>query len=102
MAPPSSSGSVVVDASVVVALAANEPGRYPVALAAIQQYIADDRLLYAPQLLAMEAVYALCRKMQDGLLTAAEHTLSIANLQSFLALLSPAPVSDAQLIARAE
>lgn len=50
----------------------------------------------------MESLYALCRQLQDGIIIPAAHASAIANLRAFLLMLQPSPVSDADLLVRAE
>lgn len=102
MNPSASPGHAVTDASLLVGLCAREPGRYLVALTALQEYVVRGYDLYAPSLVVMETVYVLCRKLQDSVLTEPEHATALTNLQALLTMIKPPPKSDVSLISRAE
>ena len=93
---------IVVDANVVIALCSHEPGRAQVVAAALSSYAHQGRQAYAPSVIAAEALYVLCRKRAEGVLTADEHTRAIAALHAFLSALAAPPVSDLALAARAD
>lgn len=100
--PVSSAGSLVVDASVVVAVTTLEMGSYPVALAQMQRYQRDGWVAYAPGVIVSECLFALCRKLETGILTPAMHARAIRRLRSTLAIILPPPSGDASLAWRAE
>ena len=102
MNPASDPHRVVVDASFVVALCAKEPGRFAQALEAVTARTAAGCKLYAPHLLAMEALYALCKKQVAGTLTAAEYPEAVGNLELAWEDIQPPLAGDASLIAAAE
>ena len=94
--------SVVVDASVIIALCAKEPDKYEKTRAALQGHIEDGAALHAPHLVVMETLYVLCSKRQAQVLTDTEHAAAIANFDSALTIISFPSDGDASLIARAE
>jgi predicted nucleic acid-binding protein len=94
--------NVVIDASVLVALCAQEPGRCALADAALEQRDAAGCTVYAPHLIVMETLYVLCNKHIGGELSADEYASAVANLRSSLAAVKFLPEGDAALIARAE
>lgn len=100
--PSPSAYSVVVDASFVIGLCAKEPTKYVTAHTELQQRIASGCTIHAPHLLVMEVSFVLCGKLQNGVLTAADYTLAVANFQSLLALIAFDPDGDANLFNRAE
>jgi predicted nucleic acid-binding protein len=93
---------VVIDASVLIAICANEPDKYALARAALQQYATAGCALHAPNLAVMETLYILCRKLEAQVLTPAEHATAVLNLTAAMALILTPPGGDASLIARAE
>lgn len=93
---------IVVDANVAIALCSHEPGRAPVVAAALSSYAQQGRQAYAPAVIAAEALYVLCRKRAEGVLTPDEHARAVAALQAFLSALAAPPVSDLALAARAD
>jgi predicted nucleic acid-binding protein len=100
--PPSSPPAVVIDANVLIALCAREPDTYPVALAQMRQYVQDGCVAYATGVLVAEALYGLCRKLQSGAMTPAEHQRAILHLCVRMRGIRPPPIGDAALTARAE
>ena len=50
----------------------------------------------------MESLYAICRQLQDGLITSAEHAGALGNLRAFVSMLDVVIVLDGDLIPRAE
>ncbi len=102
MNQPNNPQFVVIDANVTIGLCANEPGKHAKIVAELQKYLTAGCTLYAPHVLVMETLYVLCNKAQAGTLTAAEHTIAIAEFQQFMLLAQPPPDGDASLIARAE
>lgn len=92
----------VIDASALIGFCATEPDKYAKVHAALQQYQVDGTILYAPHLIVMEALFVLCKKLQEGILAATDHALTLASLQSMLSVMLHTPNGDASLIARAE
>ena len=102
MTPPNSrTGAVVVDANVVISLAANEPTELT-ASTEIARYSALGYEFFAPGVMVAETLYVLCGKMNDGTLSATDHTLAVRKLDIFLKNVSSAPSGDATLLMRSE
>ena len=57
---------------------------------------------HAPGVLASEALYVLCGKLQNGVLTPAAHAQAITDLENFLSGIFPPPNGEAPLVRRAE
>jgi predicted nucleic acid-binding protein len=53
--------SVVIDANVVIAFCAKEPGGYAKAKAELESYAKAGWRFYAPGVLAAEALFVLCK-----------------------------------------
>lgn len=68
----SSAGAVVIDANVLVVICAKEP-TCQTAEDALNDYAVRKWVFYAPAVILTEVRFILCRKQQDGLLTAIEH-----------------------------
>lgn len=71
------SGAVVVDANVLIAICAREQDKLHKALAALGNYAAKGWRLYALNVLLAETLYILCGKLQAGSLTQTEHSTAI-------------------------
>jgi predicted nucleic acid-binding protein len=94
--------AVVIDANVAIALCAKESDKLASALAKINEYATKGCQFYAPGVIVAECLYVFCKKLKDGVLTAAEHGDAI---QAFIALMravNPPPSGDRGLIKRAE
>lgn len=93
---------VVMDASTMIALCAQEPGRYAVATAEINNYAQAGALFYAPNVIVSESQYALCRRFTIGLLTQAEHMQAVQSLNARMQGVLPPPNGERSLLLRAE
>lgn len=100
--PQNNQNCLVVDASALTALCAQEPGRYLTARTEFENYANAGRLFYAPSIIVGEVLYALCRKLADGALTAAEHGQAVQSLHIRMTAILPPPYGEAGLILRAE
>lgn len=100
--PPSSPTAVVIDANVLIAICAKEANTYPVALAPMRRYVQNGSIVYAPGVIAAEALFALCRKLTNGVLTTQQHRRAVQRLRIGLAGIRPPPNGEASLVQRAE
>jgi len=73
---PTSARAVVIDANVLVAICAKEPGE-PTAKAALADYTAKNWAFYAPGAILTEVLFILCRKLHDGEIDAAKHEKAV-------------------------
>jgi predicted nucleic acid-binding protein len=97
-----SAGAVVIDANVLISICSNEPSE-ATARAALADYTARNWAFYAPSVIVTEVLFALCRKLQDGSLSAASHKQAVEDFNgSYLPAISPPPNGDAALLLRAE
>lgn len=101
-APASSVGSVVVDANVLIAICAREKDKFSKAETALKDSAARGQVFYAPGLIIGEVLYVLCGKLQNGILTAAEHDKAVRSFQAQMNAILPPPRGDAALVTRAE
>jgi predicted nucleic acid-binding protein len=98
----SSPPAFVADANVWIAICAKESKTFAVALAQMRQYALDSCPVYAPGVMVAEALYALCRKLQSGIITPAQHGRAIHRLRMVTAAILPPPCGDLSLTYRAE
>ena len=94
--------SVVIDATVVIALCTNEPDKVANADAKIKEYAGKGCKFYAPGVIVGECLYVFCNKLADGKITLAEHTSALTAFIKFMAIVDPPPSGDKALIKRAE
>jgi predicted nucleic acid-binding protein len=94
--------AAVVDASFVIGYCAKENNKYAQAKAKLEQYLNDGWQLFAPGVMVGEVLYALCRKVQEATLTAAEHAVAVGNFELLMNEIYPPPQGDSSLVARAE
>ena len=94
--------TVVLDSSFLTAYCSKEPGRFDLASAEFAKYAEEGREFFAPGVAAAESLFALCRKLQEGSLTASEHDAAIRTLILLLSCVHPPPDGDFQLVGRAE
>lgn len=101
MSQPNSPGAVVVDSNVLISICSKETS-----LATAQQTLADyaakNWVFYAPGVMVAEALFVLCRKLSDGILTASVYNEAIEMLKDQTAAILPPPGGDAGLIQRAK
>jgi predicted nucleic acid-binding protein len=64
---------VVLDASIVIGLCANEPDKQPKIIAAIDAYRSSGSAFYSAHSLVTEVLYVLCNKKQSGVLDDIAH-----------------------------
>jgi len=102
MPQPSSAGAVVIDANVLISLCTKEPLTFPQANNAFNDYAQKGWTYHAPNVIVAEAMFVMCRKLQDGQLTDIEHAESIEFLRDYLALITMPSAGDASLLPRAE
>ncbi len=95
-------GVVVIDANIFISICSKEPSE-ATAGAALADYTARNWAFYAPSVILTEVLFALCRKLYDGTIDAANHKKAVEDFNlSYLPAISPPPMGDAALYARAE
>lgn len=99
--PSSPKGAAVVDANIVISMAANEPTE-PKTSAEVVRYSMLGYEFFAPGVIVAETLYVLCVKLSDGSLSVADHALAVRKLDVFIKRVSPPPSGDAALLLRAE
>jgi predicted nucleic acid-binding protein len=98
---PTSAGAVVIDANVLVAICAKEPGE-PTAKAAFADYTAKNWAFYAPGAILTEVLFILCRKLHDGEIDAAKHEKAVEEFNDYMSAILPSPQGDIGFILRNE
>lgn len=99
--PTTSAGAVVIDANVLVAICAKEPGD-PTAKAALADYTARNWAFYAPGAILTEVLFILCRKLHDGEIDAAKHKKAVEDFNDYMSAITPSPQGDIRFILRNE
>ncbi len=98
---PSKSGAVVIDANILVSICSKEPS-YQTAENALADYAAKNWAFYAPGAILTEVLFILCKKLQDGLLTALEHEEAVKTFNDYMKEIHPSPQGDIRFILRNE
>jgi predicted nucleic acid-binding protein len=98
---PTSAGAVVIDANVLVAICAKEPGE-ATAKAALSDYTAKNWAFYAPGAILTEVLFILCRKLHDGVIDAAKHKKAVEEFNDYMSAILPSPQGDIRFILRNE
>lgn len=94
--------SVVIDASVVIALCAKEADKIESAETKLLAYSKSGCDFYAPGVLIAECLFVFCRKLQAGELSPEDHGAAVGALEVLMSSIKPPPVLDASLVKRAE
>ncbi len=94
--------AVVIDASVMIAICAKEQDKQVTAKDALDDYVANGWLFYAPSVIVSEVMYILCLKFQDGSLTSALYEKAVENFYDQAINFLPPPNGEASLINRAK
>ncbi len=100
MTPSSKPGAAVIDSSVLIAICSKETSA-ETARQAIADYAAAGWTFFAPGVIVAEALFVLCRKQSDGLLSATDYGQAVILLKKHLSPILPPPNGDAALIDRA-
>ena len=98
----STEDTVVLDSSFLTAYCSKEPGRFARASAEFARYAVEGREFFAPGVAGTESLFALCRKLHQGSLTAEEHAASVQTLVLLLSCVRNSPDGDFALVERAE
>jgi len=98
----SNAGAVVIDANILISICSQEPSE-ATARAALADYTARNWAFYAPSVILTEVLFALCRKLQAGIIDAATYQKAVEDFNlGFLPAITPPPNGDAALLVRAE
>ncbi|MGE0132000.1 MAG: type II toxin-antitoxin system VapC family toxin [Blastocatellales bacterium] len=97
----SSAGAVVIDANVLVSICSREP-THQTAKTALSNYSARGWAFYAPGAILTEVLFILCKKLQDGSLSEAEHQKAVKVFDRYMQGIRPSPQGDIRFILRNE
>ena len=97
--PTTSARAVVIDANILVAICAKEPGE-PTAKAAFADYTAKNWSFYALGAILTEVLFILCRK--SGEINAPKHQMAVEEFNDFMSAILPSPQGDIRFILRNE
>ena len=92
--------SAVLDASFLVAFAANEIDKGATAEAELDRCTAAGMRFYAPGVAFAESLYVLCQKRLSGELTPPEYEIALERFVEITTGISPPPSDDATLVPR--
>ena len=96
----SNPGTVVIDSNVLISICAKETSQHT-AEQALADYSAMNWVFHAPGVIVSEALFVLCRKRNEGSLTATAYDEGIKTLNDYLSMIQPPPRGDAALVQRA-
>ncbi|MDQ3713705.1 MAG: type II toxin-antitoxin system VapC family toxin [Acidobacteriota bacterium] len=102
MRPISLPFAVVIDANILIAICSKEQQTYQTAKDAFDEYARQGAEFFAPNVIVAEVLFVLCRKLDAGILTAAEHEKAVEFFQDYLTIISLSPDGEAALVKRAE
>lgn len=94
-------GAVVIDSNILISICSREPSHQK-AKDALTDYTARGWRFYAPGAILTEVMFILCKKLQDGLLTEAEHQTAVQAFNTYMGTVLPSPQGDIGFILRAE
>lgn len=77
MTPTSNPNAVVVDANILISICSKEQLTYPIADLAFKAYANNGWEFFAPSVIIAEGMFALCNKLQAGVLTQTEYDRAI-------------------------
>ncbi len=100
---PSNPPCVVIDSNVLIAISCKEAGRHALADAELVSYASRGCQFFAPGCIVSECLYVLAEKVnRHKTLTTVEHAAALADLCTYMGMLSPPPSGDFSLTARSE
>ena len=98
----SEAGAVVLDASVTIAISSKEERKEAAASAEILRYSGPGYRFFAPGAIVTETLYVLCKKLDSGVLSSADHTQSVQDFHALMGRVLPPPNGDGALILRTD
>jgi predicted nucleic acid-binding protein len=100
MTPMNKPDAVVVDANILISLCSNEQHTSPLANTAFQTYAQKGWDFFAPNVIVAEGIFALCNKLQAGVLTQTEYERAIDFFVDYMQFIQ-SPQNESSLIKRA-
>jgi predicted nucleic acid-binding protein len=104
MAPATANNPLrlTIDANVLIALCSKEIDKYAIAHNELTRYAYAGYQFYAPGVVIAEALFVLCKKLEEHRLSASDHAASVVDLCAYMSMILPPPNGDRALVARAE
>ena len=99
MSPANNPNAVVTDANIIISVCSKEPTA-TIAKSALENYARNGWEFFAPNVIVAEVLYILCRKLENGLLTAKSYDEAVENFQDQMKV-TQTP-NDAQFVRRAK
>lgn len=100
MSRASNPNAAIIDASVLVSIAAKETKTHLIAENAFKIYSQNGWEFFAPNVIVSEVIFALCQKLAAGILTEVEHEKAIEYFLNYMTIISM-PDDETTLIKRA-
>ncbi|CAN5491706.1 hypothetical protein BH18ACI1_BH18ACI1_20330 [soil metagenome] len=91
MIPISLPLAVVTDASILIAICSKEQQTYQTAKDAFDEYARQGAEFFAPNVIVAKVLFVLCRKLDKGILTEAEHEKAVEFFQDYLTIITLSP-----------
>lgn len=92
--------AAIIDASVLVSIAAKETAAHFTAENAFKTYSQNGWEFFAPNVIVSEVIFALCQKLAAGILTKAEHEKAIEYFLDYMTIIAM-PNDETNLVKRA-
>ncbi len=92
--------AVVTDANILVSICSKEQDTYSIAETAFNSYAQYGSEFFAPNVIVAEVLFALCVKLQTGVLTPSDHDLAIDTFCDLMQIIST-PDNEASIVKRA-
>ncbi len=100
MTPTTNPNAAVVDANILISICSKEQDTYPIADTAFKNYAKNGWEFFAPSVIVAEGLFALCNKLQDGVLTQTEYDQAIDFYLDYMKFIST-PSDESALMKRA-
>ncbi len=100
VSPASKQNAAVIDASILVSIAAKETATHLTAEDAFKAYSQNGWKFFAPNVIVAEVMFALCQKLAAGILTGAEYEKAVESFLDYMTIISM-PNDETDLVKRA-
>lgn len=100
MNPLNNADAVVVDACILISIASKEQDTSPIAEQAFEVYVNNGWEFFAPSVIVAEGMFALCHKLQSGVLTQTEHDQAVEYFLDYMTIIET-PTDESALMKRA-
>lgn len=100
MTPTSNPNAAIIDANILISICSKEQDTFPIADTAFKNYAKNGWEFFAPSVIVAEGLFALCNKLQDGILTQTEYDRAIGFYVDYMQIIST-PSDESALMKRA-